>query len=186
MIETREQLKVILKQEESFYIPEKSSIRRLKNRLLAGPNIMRWKYVRTLRKLEYYRSNRNKSLWFGLMNMVIARKFHSLGFKLGIEMEPGVFAEGLQLYHTHGVVINGDAKVGKNCILHGANVIGNMGNNLKVPVLGDNVRLGAGAKVFGDVYIADGVQIGAGAIVLESCYEKNALLVGIPAHIHRK
>ena len=186
MIETREQLQAILKQEKAFYVPEASIIRKIKNRLLAGPDIMRWKYVNTLRKLEYYYSNRNKNPWFGLMNMVTARKFHRLGFKLGIEMAPGVFAEGLQVYHTQGIVINGDAKVGKNCILHGANVIGNMGNDLKAPVIGDNVRLGAGAKVLGDVYIADGVQIGAGAVVLKSCYEENALLVGIPAHIHEK
>lgn len=186
MIETKKQLKAMLKQEKAFYVPESSIIRRLKNSLLAGPDIMRWKYVSTLRKLEYYYSNRNKNPWFGLMNMVTARKFHRLGFKLGIEMAPGVFAEGLQVYHTQGIVINGDAKVGKNCILHGANVIGNMGNDLKAPVIGDNVRLGAGAKVLGDVYIADGVQIGAGAVVLKSCYEENALLVGIPAHIHEK
>ena len=76
--------------------------------------------------------------------------------------------------------------MGKNCILHGANVIGNMGNDLKAPVIGNNVRLGAGAKVLGDVYIADGVQIGAGAVVLKSCYEEDVLLVGVPAHIHEK
>lgn len=60
------------------------------------------------------------------------------------------------------------------------------GNDLKVPVIGNNVRLGTGAKVLGDVYIADGVQIGAGAVVLDSCYEKGALLVGIPARVHKK
>ena len=90
------------------------------------------------------------------------------------------------IFHAQGVVVNGDVKVGKNCILHGGNVIGNMGNDLKVPVIGNNVRLGTGAKVLGDVYIADGVQIGAGAVVLDSCYEKGALLVGIPARVHKK
>lgn len=113
MIETREQLQAILKQEKAFYVPEASIIRKIKNRLLAGPDIMRWKYVNTLRKLEYYYSNRNKNPWFGLMNMVTARKFHRLGFKLGIEMAPGVFAEGLQVYHTQGIVIMAMPRWGK-------------------------------------------------------------------------
>ena len=88
------------------------------------------------------------------------------------------------IYHTSGIVVNGDARIGKNCKLHGGNVIGNKGNDLKAPIIGNNVRLGTGAKILGDVYIADDVQIGAGAIVLNSCYEKGALLIGIPAKVH--
>lgn len=83
-------------------------------------------------------------------------------------------------------MVNGDARVGKNCRLHGGNVIGNKGVSLEVPVLGDNVRLGAGAKVLGGVTVADGVQIGAGAVVLHSCATRGALLVGVPAKEHAK
>lgn len=65
-------------------------------------------------------------------------------------------------------------------------MIGNMGNDLKVPVIGNNVRLGTGAKVLGDVYIADGVQIGAGAVVLDSCYEKvRCLLESLQEYIRK-
>ena len=144
------------------------------------------KYIKALRKLEYYYNNRNKNFVCAFMNLYYARRFNKLGFRLGIELNRGVFDEGLMIFHATGIVVNGDAKVGKNCMLHGANVIGNMGNDLKAPVIGDNVRLGAGAKVLGDVYIADDVQIGAGAIVLHSCYEKGALLVGIPAKVHTR
>lgn len=89
------------------------------------------------------------------------------------------------IYHTNGIVVNGDARIGKNCKLHGSNVIGNMGTDLGVPTIGDNVRLGAGAKVLGNVRIADNVKIGAGAVVLHDCLEEGALLIGIPAEIHR-
>ncbi len=184
MITTREQLDDCLKIEKEFYNPTKSTSRRIKSYLIAGRGVELWKYIKALRRLEYYYNNRNKNPFLGFMNLMYARKFNKLGFKLGIELERGVFDEGLKIYHTQGIVVNGDAKVGKNCILHGANVIGNMGNDLKAPVIGDNVRLGAGAKVLGDVYIADNVQIGAGAVVLHSCYEEGALLVGIPAKAH--
>lgn len=184
MIVTKKQLKECLAKEKEFYIPQNPIGRNVKNFLLGGPGIERWKYVKALRKLEYYYNNRNKNFACAFMNLYYARRFNRLGFRLGIELNRGVFDEGLMIYHTTGIVVNGDAKVGKNCMLHGANVIGNMGTDLKAPVIGDNVRLGVGAKILGDVYIADGVQVGAGAVVLQSCYEKGALLVGIPAKIH--
>lgn len=184
MISSKEQLKKCLTTEKKFYISSNSFGRKWKNYLLGSPDVVRWKYIKSYRKLEYYYCNRKKNLIYAIKNLYYGRKFNKLGFKLGIELERGVFEEGLMIYHSTGIVVNGDAKVGRNCILHGANVIGNMGNNLKAPVIGNNVRLGAGAKVLGDVYIADGVQIGAGAIVLKSCYEENALLIGIPAKIY--
>lgn len=186
MISTREQLKNCLAKEKDFYVPAASFGRKIRNILLGGPAAERWKYVKTLRKLEYYYNNRNKNFIYAFMNLYYARKFNRLGFKLGIELDRNVFDEGLMIFHAQGIVVNGDARVGKNCMLHGANVIGNKGNDLNAPVIGDNVRLGAGAKVLGDVYIADGVQIGAGAVVLQSCYEKGALLTGIPAKVHMR
>ena len=184
MIVTKKQLRECLSKEKQFYISSSSTGRKIKNHLMDTPDAERWKYVKTLRYLEYYYNNRHKNPAYAFMNLIYARKFNRLGYKLGIELNRGVFDEGLMIYHTSGIVVNGDAKVGKNCMLHGANVIGNMGTDLKAPVIGNNVRLGAGAKVLGDVYIADHVQIGAGAIVLHSCYEKGALLVGIPARVH--
>lgn len=184
MIVTKKQLRECLSKEKSFYVPSSSIGRKIKNHLMDTPDVERWKYVKALRYLEYYYNNRHKNPVYAFMNLIYARKFNRLGYKLGIELNRGVFDEGLMIYHTSGIVVNGDAKVGKNCMLHGANVIGNMGTDLKAPVIGNNVRLGAGAKVLGDVYIADNVQIGAGAIVLHSCYEKGALLVGIPARVH--
>lgn len=186
MITTKKKLRDCLKTEKNFYLPYNSKMRYVQNVLLKEPSVIYWNYVKTLRKSEYYFYNRKNNLFFELMNIIYTRRFNHLGMKLGIELGRGVFDEGLMLFHTRGIVINGDSKVGKNCILHGANVIGNKGNDLKTPVLGDNVRLGTGAKVLGDVYIADGVQIGAGAVVINSCYEKDALLVGIPAQIHQK
>lgn len=186
MINTRQQLKYCLETERKFYAPSSHTLGYLKRILVNDSGIMRWKYVKTLRTLEFYFNNRNRGIHYAILNGIYARKFHRLQFKLGIEMDRNIFDEGLMIYHTQGIVVNGDARVGKNCMLHGGNVIGNMGNDLSTPVLGDNVRLGTGAKVLGDVYIADGVQIGAGAVVLDSCYEKGALLVGIPAKVHKK
>ena len=52
---------------------------------------------------------------------------------------------------------------------------------MAAPVIGNNVDIGVGAKIIGDITIADDVKIGAGAVVTKSCLEKGATLVGIPA-----
>lgn len=51
-----------------------------------------------------------------------------------------------------------------------------------MPVLGDNIYLGPGAKVFGRITIADGCKIGANAVVNKSCVQENSVLVGVPAY----
>ena len=49
------------------------------------------------------------------------------------------------------------------------------------PVIGDNVYLGPGAKLFGPIRIADGVKVGANAVVCRDCGDKGTVLVGVPA-----
>ena len=59
-------------------------------------------YVKALRKLEYYFNNWNKNLVCAFMNLYYARKSNKLGFRLGIEMNQGVFDEGLMtVSYTH-------------------------------------------------------------------------------------
>lgn len=182
MIKTKEDLKRYLEIEKPFYVSD-NKIQRLRSFLMCDIKVELWKYVKALRKCEYYSSQRHRSPFYYLPYYWYLRRRSVLGLKLGIEINGYVFAEGLVIYHPQGIVVNGDARVGKNCILHGANVIGNMGEGTNPPVLGDNVRLGAGAKVLGEVNIVDNVQIGAGALVIHSCEEEGALLVGVPAQV---
>lgn len=92
-----------------------------------------------------------------------------------------------RFWHYGSVIVNGHAKIGKNCQFHGNNCVGNKGVlDEAAPRLGDNVEIGVGAKIIGDIYIADGVKIGANAVVVKSCYNKGATLVGIPALEVRK
>lgn len=58
--------------------------------------------------------------------------------------------------------------------------------NKRHPTIGNNVLIGAGAKILGPITIANNVKIGAGAIVLKDCLEENVTLVGIPAKVIKK
>ena len=185
MIETKQDLREFLAYEKPLYKSSSSRIQCVFSKLKAELKTYRWKYIKYLRKAEYYYYHRKDNVFSLIMYIYYARKKNKLGLKLNLDVKEYVFDKGLVIHHTGAIVVNSCAKVGKNCILHGNNVIGNMGENTGAPTIGDNVRLGIGAKVLGDVYIADGVQIGAGALVIHSCYEKGALLTGVPATIKR-
>ena len=113
--------------------------------------------------------------------MIVRRRRNRLAVKLGFTISPNCFGKGLLIWHYGNIVVNGDAKIGENCILHGDNCIGNNGSDTKAPVIGKNVDIGVGAKIIGDIFIADNCRIGAGAVVVKSCYHKGATLVGVPA-----
>ena len=81
-------------------------------------------------------------------------------------------------YHGLGVVIHGNAKIGKNCVIRQNVTIA--GGNGGVPVIGDNVELNAGVVVVGPVHIGNNVRIGANAVV-NSDIPDNCTAVGLPA-----
>jgi serine O-acetyltransferase len=90
--------------------------------------------------------------------------------------------KGLRIIHpTLGIVIHGEAVVGKNCVLNGGNSVGARRPIRRGQlVLGDDVIIGIHACVLGPVRIGNGVQIGAGAVVIHD-QEDGAVVVGIPA-----
>lgn len=83
-----------------------------------------------------------------------------------------------------GVVFHPEVKIGSNCrILHGVTMGGRSGIR-KLPVIGDNVIIGVGAIIIGDVIVGNNAIIGAGAVVIHDVPE-NAVVVGNPARIIR-
>ena len=89
-------------------------------------------------------------------------------FLTGVDIAPGaVIGPGLRLSHGTGLVIGGFAKLGGGALLLHGVTIGSPhpGSVEKMPVIGDNVFIGAGAKVIGDITIGDDVFIGVNAIV---------------------
>lgn len=83
-------------------------------------------------------------------------------------------------HHALGCVIHQDAIIGDNCtILHGV-TIGGKSNSKKLPVIGNNVLIGANSVVMGDIKIGDNAIIGAGSVVLHNV-EKGYVVAGNPA-----
>jgi serine O-acetyltransferase len=88
------------------------------------------------------------------------------------------FESGFVLIHPVGVVINSSVRGGRNVWLESGVVIGD--NRGKVPVLGNDIFVGSGAKIIGGVNIGDGARVGANAVVLHDVAPATTV-VGIPA-----
>lgn len=109
-------------------------------------------------------------------------------FITGIEIHPGAtIGRGLVIDHGSGVVIGETAEIGDNCTLYQGVTLGGTGKDTgkRHPTLGNNVMVGAGAKVLGPFRIGDNAKIAAGAVVLEEI-PANATAVGIPARVVRR
>lgn len=91
---------------------------------------------------------------------------------------------GWVLMHGFGVVLNGGATIGKNCTMYHGVTIGTI--DMKTfPVIGDDVFIGAGAKILGDVKVGNQVKIGAGAIIVDDVPD-NCTVIGNKAQVLRK
>jgi serine O-acetyltransferase len=101
----------------------------------------------------------------------------------GLEIVAGAdIGGGLYIAHPVGTVISPE-KLGDNCSII-ANVTIGMRNEWKFPRIGNNVFIGAGARVLGGIEIGDGAIIGANAVVIHDA-PAGATLVGIPARVIR-
>lgn len=106
---------------------------------------------------------------------------------LGVALSPSTnIGPGLFFGHTGLIRINHQVIIGKNAsIAHGV-TIGTKGMGDKgVPIIGDNVFIGAGAKILGKIKIGHNVCIGANAVVVHDVPD-NATAVGVPAKIIKK
>ena len=106
----------------------------------------------------------------------------------GIEIHPGAkIGKGLVIDHGTGVVIGETAEIGDNCTIYQGVTLGGTGKDIgkRHPTLGNNVLIGAGAKVLGPFYIGDNSKVAANAVVLKEIPE-NSTAVGMPAKVVKR
>lgn len=106
----------------------------------------------------------------------------------GIEIHPGAkIGRGLLIDHGMGVVIGETAEVGDNCTIYQGVTLGGTGKDTgkRHPTIGNNVLIGAGAKILGPFKVGDGAKIAANAVVLSEVAE-NSTCVGVPGRIVRR
>lgn len=138
-----------------------------------------FKALRSYRKANWlYRHN------FKFLARYISQRCRK---KTGIEIHPGAtIGKGLFIDHGMGVVIGETAEIGDYCTIYQNVTLGGTGKDhgKRHPTLGNNVLVGAGAKVLGPFKVGNNARIAAGAVVLDEVPE-NSTAVGVPAKIVR-
>src|SRR5271169_1057172 len=134
------------------------------------------------------------AVWFYRMNhwlwdhhlLLLARILSQAArFLTGIEIHPGaVIGRRLFIDHGQGVVIGETAIVGDDITMYQGVTLGGTGKELgkRHPTIEDNVVVGGGAKILGNIIVGKNCRIGAGSVVLRNVPE-HSTVVGVPGHI---
>lgn len=138
-----------------------------------------WKFQILLRKNEYCTNCLDK-IWYTPYKLWIKWRYHSMSTKLGFSIPINVIGPGLSIAH-YGTIVIGYAKIGKNLRIQEGVNIGSTGGTQKAATIGDNVFIGTGAKIIGNITIADNVAIGANSVVCKSITEPGITVAGVPA-----
>lgn len=141
-----------------------------------------FRYLKSMKHYEYHINN--KGIFHKVMALYYKIKTSRLGMKYNLYISPNTCGYGLRILHIFGGghILNLD-KVGNYCSFNANVILGTNGSNAK-PKLGNNVNIGPGAKVFGDITIGDDVFIAANAVVTKSI-PNNVIVGGVPAKIIR-
>lgn len=173
----KESLKSALKQDKNTY-KCKNTVSDIYNHLTGNQIKYFRKIIMVSRKFRYYRDQ--KGFVGKILRVFYQRKFNLLARKSHINIQAH-FGRNLRVWHEN-IIVNQFAQIGDNVEFHGNNCVGNNGKDLeKCPRIGNNVDIGYGATIIGDVTIADNIVIGANSLVNKSFEEEGIIIAGIPA-----
>jgi len=130
----------------------------------------------------------NHVLWTLRIPVIPRFLSHIVRLFTGIEIHPAAkIGPGLFIDHGMGVVIGETTEIGKNVLLYQGVTLGGTGKEKgkRHPTLGNNVTVGAGAKILGAIKIGDNAIIGANSVILKNVPD-NSISVGVPGRVTRK
>jgi serine O-acetyltransferase len=144
-----------------------------------------WRYQRLLRKVEYFINCKKKSTIWRPYTFYLKLRLRRLGIKLGFLIPPNVFGPGLSIAHFGTLIVNPKVRVGENCRIHNCVHIATQchakGEPDRCPTIGNNVFIGPGSVIVGEITIADNIVIGANSFVNSSFLEPGITIAGAPA-----
>jgi serine O-acetyltransferase len=138
------------------------------------------RFERLLRKVEYLENCGNNHL-DKIVCLLAKVSFQKLSMKLHISISRNVFGPGLSIAHGGPIIVHPKAMIGENCRIDRCVSIGSIHYPAPAPKIGNNVFIGPGSVIDGDIEIADGIAIGANSYVNRSFKEPGITIAGCPA-----
>ncbi len=171
MIENKQDLEIYLEEDSKNYKSQvQGFFKRIKTNLLSNPISEQkyiWRYIKTLRYVEYYDFKRKNNIIYYPYYIVLLSKLRKLSHITGFQIPPHVCGKGLTIWHWGSIIVNPSVRIGDNCTLYPGVLIGHktLGDT---PIIGNNVFIGSGTKIIGQVNIGDNVTIGQNCTIVKS------------------
>lgn len=165
------------KNDIDLYLP-RNIFKRFFKIISRHPDYIFYKTIKYNRKYRKYKDNKNilGILIYGILSNRLASKYN-------LELY-GKFGDNLKIWHGN-IIINNNAIIGNNVQFHGNNCVGQKESG-KAPIIGNNVDIGFGTVIIGDIKIADNVIIGANSLVNKSFLDEGVVIAGCPAKVIKK
>lgn len=179
MINNKRDLRLYLEADRIALNIQRATLKSRVKQLLFPNNILA--FQRLLRRCEYFRNTKSKSILKNILYVFLKLRYRKLSIKLGFSIPENVFGPGLAIVHYGTIIVNAEARIGKNCRIHACTNIGQSGGKSGAPVIGDNVYIGPGVKIYGDISLANNIAIAANAAVGKSFNEESIMIGGVPA-----
>ena len=139
-----------------------------------------WKYIKSMRYVEYYETLRKKHKFIYLFPSAYyharLRKYARI---TGYQIPPFTCGKGLTIWHWGTIIVNGAAQIGDNCTLHTGVLLGHKKPNEGCPIVGNNVFIGAGTKIIGNITIGDNVIIGQNCVITKDIPANSVIVNGV-------
>lgn len=147
---------------------------------LLFPNLSK-QFIKRLRKAEHHKNS--SGLFHKFMFFFAYCRLESFSRKHSIRVPLNSCGKGLQIPHPECVAIGYGCVIGENFRIQKMTSVGPAFGTKKCPKIGNNVYVGPGAIIYGDIEIADNCWIGANAVVNKSFLEPYSVIAGVPAKV---
>ena len=187
MIKSKEDLGFYINEDRKRNMKRNSLLYNLCYYIFPNDNMMAFKYLKSLRKLEYaINCKKGKSIWGNLLYLYRRGVNAYLGKKYSINILPNCVGYGFYIPHVvgGGLIINCKS-IGNYCSANAGVVVGINHTKDSKPLIGNHVDMNIGCKIVGKITIGDNVTIGPNSVIYKDV-PSNCVVLGVPGVIIKR